>query len=88
MDTSFQNQVAQLKAAGYPDSLLVSVDESIKKRKSSTRGEIADANTRHARKREKVAVLPHMHQLSHRMKKVGQCMALPTYQDDVLWQQC
>lgn len=87
-DTGFQNKVAQLKAAGYPDSLLVSVAESIKKkRESSRRGETTDADTRHTRKCEKVAVISHMCQLSHRMKKVGECMALPTCQDDVLWQQ-
>lgn len=74
METSFQNQVERLKEAGYPDSLLISVAETIKKKKKPRSRE--STNDRDKSKRDKVAVIPYKHQLSHKIKKLGQRMGV------------
>lgn len=68
MSESFNEQIGRLRTAGYPTHVLVSVSEGILKFNSSKKTPACQglADTR------KVAVIPYIHGLSHRLKKIGQ----------------
>lgn len=80
MEASFHNQVARLKSAGYPEAVLVSVAESIRRKRRAKDGQghgaVGRDNRTHEKERERVAVVPYMHQVTHRLKKVGQRMGV------------
>lgn len=75
MQASFRNQLERLLRAGYPQSVLNSVIESLlQKLKAST------ANVKaHSKERERVKpeVVPYVHRLSHNLKKVATRYGIP-----------
>lgn len=66
--TSFYGQVERLQSAGYPASVLASVAEGVLGRLRAEAQPCAESMT----SRQKVAVIPYMHRLSHHLKKVAQ----------------
>lgn len=70
MKTSFEQQSARLKEAGYPNQVLVSVAEKLLKQERS--GQCPHENARASgREQVKTAVIPYIHQISHSLKKIG-----------------
>ena len=71
VDASFKSQVGRLGRAGYPETLLVAVAEDIYRAQRHERRAADNGVQESTGRREKVAVIPYKHQLSHRLKKVG-----------------
>lgn len=67
MRSSLYQQVDRLSSAGYPTNLVVSVAERLKKQLSKvpSQGDLTEKD------REKVVVIPYIHNVSPRLKKVG-----------------
>lgn len=68
MTNSFSEQILRLRNAGYPTHVLVNVAEGLLKRKSPQITNATHSSTNH----NKVAVIPYIHVISHRLKRIGQ----------------
>lgn len=64
---SFQQQVDRLKNAGFPAHVLVSASERLIKKCKSRPVETAEPDD----KSRKYAIMPYVHRLSHRLKKIN-----------------
>lgn len=71
LEASLLAQSERLEREGYPRTLLISVAEAMH-RKRKRLGTDCNSDGTTAEKREKVAVIPYMHSVSHRLKKIGQ----------------
>lgn len=71
MEASLLAQSKRLEREGYPRQLLISVAEAMH-RKRKRKGSDGNEERNTAEKREKLAVIPYMHTVSHRLKKIGQ----------------
>lgn len=65
---SFHAQLARFHQAGYPADICVSVAEGILKKKRQE-GQLPSVPSE--RKKDKIAVIPYIHCLSHNLKKIG-----------------
>uniref|UniRef100_A0A6B0V920 Putative tick transposon n=1 Tax=Ixodes ricinus TaxID=34613 RepID=A0A6B0V920_IXORI len=78
LDESLGKQVGRLEAAGYPRQVIVSVAEGLH-RKRKIESSLSDeqkadnqGKDKERRAKEKIAVIPYVHKISHNLKKVGQ----------------
>lgn len=69
IEASFQKQISRLRESGYPNDLLICVCENIctKLRRRSTHPE----ETTKAKEKQKIAVLPYVHGITHKLKKIA-----------------
>ncbi|XP_049513379.1 uncharacterized protein LOC125940825 [Dermacentor silvarum] len=68
--SSFNEQVSRLLKSGYPTDVLVSVAEGVLRRKKTSIGS-SNADARPPFQKRNVAVIPHIHQVSHNLKKLA-----------------
>lgn len=69
-EESFRNQCDRLKTAGFPTAFLVSASERLLKKVNSN-AQPTNQPATSQREQKRFAVIPYVHSISHRLKKVG-----------------
>lgn len=69
--SAVEAQVSRLRDTGYPEHVIVAVCEAVRRREGLP-GKGAETSVQDGSERRKTAVIPYLHGVAHRLKKIGQ----------------
>lgn len=68
--SAVEAQVSRLRESGYPEHVIVAVCEAVRRREGLP-GKGAETSVQGGSERRKTAVIPYLHGVAHRLKKIG-----------------